>query len=74
MFHTHEMIIRDGHADAGGFRLRDRVFHLRVALSPGLTQMDFFKSPVVIEKLAILISMRQFSYLLQGTALQIHHR
>ena len=75
MFHIHKMIIQDEHANAGGFQLRNRVFHLPVALSLVLTQIDFFKKPVILEKhKAILISMRQFSYLLQGTVVQIHHQ
>jgi hypothetical protein len=41
MYHTHEMIIRDGHANAGAFQLRDRVLHLPVALSLVLTQINF---------------------------------
>ena len=44
MFHTHEMIIRDEHVNAGGFQLRNRVFHLRVALSLVLTQIDFIRN------------------------------
>jgi hypothetical protein len=43
MFHTHEKIIRGVHANAGGFQLHNRVFHLPVALFPVLTQIDFFK-------------------------------
>jgi len=42
MFHTREMTIRDGHANADAFQLPDRVFHLPVALSLLLTQIDFF--------------------------------